>query len=79
MWKFTKGKVKCEKKGFKIGKSQAADIIKNKERLLNKWTLNNNLDERGSFLTGEGSRVDKICYNWFVTIRYKGVPLTGTL
>ena len=59
VYKKEKLSVKKLCKGFKIGKSQAADIIKNKESLLNKWTSNSNLDERGSFLLAKGPELIK--------------------
>lgn len=65
-------------KRFNIGKTQAADIIKHKEVLLNKWTSNSNLNEKRSFLTGDGTKIDKLCYDWFIAARHKGIPLTGT-
>lgn len=35
---------------FGIGKTQAANIIKNSEKLTNKWYSNSNFNEKCSFL-----------------------------
>nr|CAI5856409.1 unnamed protein product [Callosobruchus analis] len=64
-------------KRFNIGKTQASEIIKQKEILLKKWMSNSNLNEKRSFLSGEGTKIDKSCYNWFIAARHKGTPLTG--
>ncbi|CAH1990001.1 unnamed protein product [Acanthoscelides obtectus] len=63
-------------KRFNIGKTEAADIIKHKEILLRKWMSNSNLNKKISFLTGDGSKTDKLCYDWFIAARHKGIPLT---
>nr|CAI5829863.1 unnamed protein product [Callosobruchus analis] len=60
-----------------IGKTQASEIIKQKEILLTKWMSNSNLNEKRSFLSGEGTKIDKLCYDWFIAARHKGIPLTG--
>nr|CAI5821807.1 unnamed protein product [Callosobruchus analis] len=38
---------------------------------------NSNLNEKRSFLSGEGTKIDKLCYDWFIAARHKGIPLTG--
>nr|CAI5863805.1 unnamed protein product [Callosobruchus analis] len=64
-------------KRFNIGKTQASEIIKQKEMLLRKWMSNSNLNEKRSFLSGEGTKIDKLCYDWFIAARHKGIHLTG--
>ncbi|XP_066153045.1 tigger transposable element-derived protein 4-like [Euwallacea fornicatus] len=64
---------------FKIGKTQVAEIIKNRENLMKKWYSNTNVDEKRSFLKSQSLKIDKLCYKWFVESRNKGIPLTGPL
>ncbi|XP_066155295.1 tigger transposable element-derived protein 3-like [Euwallacea fornicatus] len=64
---------------FKIGKTQVAEIIKNRENLMKKWYSNTNVDEKRSFLKSQGLKIDQLCYKWFVESRNKGIPLTGPL
>lgn len=64
-------------KRFSIGKTQASDIIKNREVLINKWHSNSNLNEKRSFFSAEGLTIDQLSYEWFVAARNKGIPLTG--
>lgn len=63
---------------FNIGKTQAAEIIKKRTELLNKWHSNVNTAERRSFLKPEGLHIDRLCYEWFIKARSKGIPLSGT-
>nr|CAI5817903.1 unnamed protein product [Callosobruchus analis]CAI5846845.1 unnamed protein product [Callosobruchus analis] len=63
-------------KRFNIAKTQASEIIKQKE-ILKKWVSNSNLNEKRSFLSGEGTKIDKLCYDWFIAARHKEIPLTG--
>lgn len=66
-------------KRFNIGKTQAAEIIKNKDNLMRKWHSNVNINEKRSFLTGDGTKIDQLCYDWFVAARNKGIPMTGKI
>nr|CAI5836813.1 unnamed protein product [Callosobruchus analis] len=34
---------------------------------------NSNLNEKRSFLSGEGTKIDKLCYDWFIAARHKGI------
>lgn len=62
---------------FKIGKTQAAGIIKNKDELLKKFHSNVNSSVKRSFLKPVGLQIDEICYDWFTRARNKGIPLSG--
>lgn len=66
-------------KCFEIGKTQAADIVKNKELLLSKFHSNINVNEKRSFLKEEGRNIDRLCYEWFTRARSKNIPLSGNL
>lgn len=66
-------------KRFEIGKTQAADIIKNKELLLRKFRSNVNVNEKRSFLKEEGRNIDSLCYEWFTRARSKNIPLSGNI
>lgn len=35
--------------------------------------LNGKLNEKRSFLSGDGTKIDKLCYDWFVAARRKGI------
>ncbi|XP_050300101.1 tigger transposable element-derived protein 4-like [Anthonomus grandis grandis] len=66
-------------KRFGIGKTQAADIIKNKDVLLSKFHSNINVNEKRSFLREESRNIDRQCYEWFIRARSKNIPLSGTI
>lgn len=66
-------------KKFQIGKTQAANIIKNKEELLQKWNANVNVNQKRSFFKTEGFNIDKLIYEWFVKARSKNIPLSGPI
>lgn len=62
---------------FGIGKTQAAEIIKQKDILLKKWHSNVNINAKRSFLSSKGKSIDELCFEWFVKTRSKGIPLSG--
>lgn len=64
---------------FKIGKTQAAGIIRDKQLLLQKWHSNINVNQKRSFFKPQGAAIDKMCYEWFVKARTKNIPLSGPL
>lgn len=64
---------------FKIGKTQAANIIKKKEEITSKWCSGINVNQKRSFFKTEGLNVDKLCYEWFVKARNKCIPISGPL
>ncbi|XP_050294912.1 jerky protein homolog [Anthonomus grandis grandis] len=66
-------------KRFGMGKTQAAEIIKNKDVLLSKFHLNVNVNEKRSFLREKGRNIDRQCYEWFIRARSKNIPLSGTI
>ncbi|XP_030754388.1 tigger transposable element-derived protein 4-like [Sitophilus oryzae] len=74
-----KPSVRTQADKFKIGKTQAAEIIKNKEELLRKWSSNVNILQKRSFFKTEGYNIDRATYEWFVKARAKNIPLSGTL
>ncbi|XP_071057062.1 tigger transposable element-derived protein 6-like [Onthophagus taurus] len=53
-------------KKFKIGKTQAAKIIKDKEKIRKKWQSGVSVKTKKNFLSSEGSKIDKACFEWFV-------------
>lgn len=64
---------------FQIGKTQAADIIKNKDKLLDLWHSNKSTNSVKRIFKSEGFNIDAACYEWFTKARNKNIPLTGTL
>lgn len=64
---------------FNIGKTQAAEILKNKEELLKKFSSHVNPLQKRSFFKTEGLNIDKLCYEWFVKARNKNIPLSGPI
>lgn len=62
-----------------IGKTQAADIIKNRNELMLRWSSNANVNQKRTFCKTEGLNVDKLCYEWFLKARNNGIPISGTL
>lgn len=66
-------------KKCKISKTQAGCIIKNKDQILRLWDTDVNPERKRSMLKPKGLNIDKLCYEWFVKARNKGIPLSGTL
>lgn len=66
-------------KRFNIGKTQAAKILKNKEDIRKKWQSGANIKTKKNFLSSEGLKIDKACFDWFVKARNKNIPLSGPL
>jgi predicted DNA-binding protein YlxM (UPF0122 family) len=66
-------------KRFNIGKTQAAEIVKKRTELLNKWHSNVNILAKRTFLNAKGLNIDKKCYDWFTKSRSKEIPLSGKI
>lgn len=66
-------------KQFNIGKTQAAEIVKNKEELLKNFNSNVHPAQKRSFFKTGGLNIDKLCYDWFVKARNKNIPLSGPI
>lgn len=64
---------------FNIGKTQAAAIVKNKDKIRSKWVAGENKHQKKSFLKGDGLSVDKMCFEWFARGRSKNTNLTGPM
>ncbi|XP_054734021.1 tigger transposable element-derived protein 4-like [Anastrepha obliqua] len=66
-------------KRFNIGKTQAAEINKNKEKIRSKWESGVNVHQKRSFLKEGGSEIDKMCFNWFAKARSQNIPISGPI
>ncbi|XP_053949310.1 tigger transposable element-derived protein 6-like [Anastrepha ludens] len=66
-------------KGSILGKTQAAEINKNKEKLRSKWESAVNVHQKRSFLKEGGSEIDKMCFNWFAKARSQNIPISGPI
>ncbi|XP_050310349.1 tigger transposable element-derived protein 6-like [Anthonomus grandis grandis] len=66
-------------KRFNIGKTQAAEIGKNKEDIRSKWQSGTNINQKKDFLKKEGFAIDKTCFEWFVKARSQNIPISGLL
>lgn len=66
-------------KRFNIGKTQAAEITKNKEDIRSKWQSGININQKKVFLKKEGFNIDKRCFEWFVKARSQNIPISGPL
>lgn len=62
-------------KQFNIGKTQAAEIVKNKEELLKNFNSNVHPAQKRRFFKTGGLNIDKLCYDWFVKVRNKNIHL----
>ncbi|XP_025196277.1 tigger transposable element-derived protein 4-like [Melanaphis sacchari] len=60
---------------FGIGKTQVAEILKNKENILRRYKENSRRFQRN----GPGELIDKIVLEWFNHVRNKNVPLSGPI
>nr|XP_014095325.1 tigger transposable element-derived protein 6 [Bactrocera oleae]XP_014095331.1 tigger transposable element-derived protein 6 [Bactrocera oleae]XP_014095339.1 tigger transposable element-derived protein 6 [Bactrocera oleae]XP_014095347.1 tigger transposable element-derived protein 6 [Bactrocera oleae] len=66
-------------KRFDIGKSQAAEIKKNKETIRSKWESGVNVLQKRSFKKEGGSEIDKICFDWFTKAKSQSIPVSGPI
>ncbi|XP_071054691.1 tigger transposable element-derived protein 6-like [Onthophagus taurus] len=65
-------------KKFKIGKAQAAKIIKDKEKIRKKWQSGVSVKTKKNFLSSEGSKIDKACFEWFVKAKNQNIAVSGS-
>lgn len=66
-------------KRFNIGKTQAAEIAKNKEDIRTKWQSGINTNQKKDFRKKEGFIIDKKCFEWFVKHRSQNIPKNGEI
>ncbi|XP_067634455.1 tigger transposable element-derived protein 4-like [Eurosta solidaginis] len=66
-------------KSFNIGKPQAAEINKNKEKMHSKWESGVNVHQKRSFLKKGGSKINKMYFNWFTKARRQNIPTSGPI
>lgn len=64
---------------FNIGKTQAAEIARNKDKIRTKWLSGINVNQKKSFLRTEGFNIDRLCYEWFSRARSQNIPVSGSL
>jgi hypothetical protein len=64
---------------FKIGKTQAAEIVKKKEELIKECHFNGNEQGIRQFLSVSGAVIDKAMIEWFSKIRSQSVPVSGPM
>ncbi|XP_017487693.1 PREDICTED: tigger transposable element-derived protein 3-like [Rhagoletis zephyria] len=64
---------------FSISKTQAAEVLKNKDELKLKWCSGGNLNTKRRFIGSNGSQIDKLCLNWFAQVRNKRIPISGPI
>ncbi|XP_066260445.1 tigger transposable element-derived protein 3-like [Euwallacea similis] len=64
---------------FKIGKSQAAEILQKKEKFRKMWQSGDSLGQKLNRLKNVTQKIDKECLDWFSRIRSQNVPISGPL
>lgn len=64
---------------FNIGKTQAGQIVKDREEILKKYHSHSNPKQKRSFSKSAGLRIDTACYEWFIRARNKSIPLSGPI
>ena len=64
---------------FKIGKTQAAEIVKKQEQIIKEWHLNGNEQRVRQFHSGSGVVLDKAVLEWFSKVRNQNVPVSGPM
>lgn len=64
---------------FSIGKTQAAEIIKNKNNIRLQWQSGSNNNKKRDFLRADGLKIDKVCFDWFSRSRSQNIPISGSL
>ncbi|XP_066153520.1 tigger transposable element-derived protein 6-like [Euwallacea fornicatus] len=64
---------------FKIGKSQAAEILQKKEKFRKMWQSGDSLGQKLNRLKNVPQKIDKECLDWFSRIRSQNIPISGSL
>jgi len=65
---------------FGIGKTQVAEVSKNKENILRRYNENSTNEKSRRFQrNGPGELIDKIVLEWFNRVRNKNVPVSGPI
>ncbi|CAI6370038.1 unnamed protein product [Macrosiphum euphorbiae] len=65
---------------FGIGKTQVAEVLKNKEDILRRYNENSTNEKSRRFQrNGPGELIDKIVLEWFNRVRNKNVPVSGPI
>ncbi|XP_066146779.1 tigger transposable element-derived protein 6-like [Euwallacea fornicatus] len=64
---------------FKIGKSQAAEILQKKEKFRKMWQSGDSLGQKLNRLKNVPQKIDKECLDWFSRIRSQNIPISGPL
>ncbi|XP_022230707.2 tigger transposable element-derived protein 3 [Drosophila obscura] len=62
---------------FNIGKTQAAEILKNKGQIDAKLKSGVNGHLKKNCLSQQGSHIDELCFSWFNTARSENIRLSG--
>ena len=74
-----KNSVRDLAKRFNISKTQAANIIKKRSELKDKWYRGVNQNQKRLSLKGHSHTLDEKVYEWFGKIRSKGIPISGPI
>ncbi|CAH1375300.1 unnamed protein product, partial [Tenebrio molitor] len=64
---------------YKIGKTQASEILKNKKELLDRFIKHGNEQSRRSFPKSPGLIIDNAVFEWFCRARAAYIPISGPL
>lgn len=65
---------------FGIGKTQVAEILRNKEDIIRRYNENSTNEKCHRFQrNGPGELIDKIVLEWFNRVRNKNVPISGPI
>jgi len=65
---------------FAIGKTQVAEVLKNKENIVRRYNENSKNEKSRRFQrNGPGELIDKVVLEWFNCVRNKIVPVSGPI
>ncbi|XP_045467026.1 tigger transposable element-derived protein 6-like [Harmonia axyridis] len=64
---------------FNIGKTQAAAIVKQKDRIRDMWQSGDSLQQKLCRLKNIPEKIDRDCLDWFSRVRNQNIPVSGPL
>ena len=64
---------------FKVGKTQIYDILKNKIKIQDEWVKGTAGHVKRVTKSTEYDEINRAMFEWFVSARAKGIPISGPL
>lgn len=64
---------------FNIGKTQAGDIVRNEDKLIELWQSNSDTERKCLNPDSISYQIDKSVYKWYTQMKNSGIPVTGSM